>query len=166
MLYVRGLSAKELSARQPGAAHLMASAVGFYDSLARVRSFTLSCCTLCLLLYLCRDGRWCGRQGMMVCDCEIKSGTLSGCRLNPNPAPVPLHDFLAGRQSNSRPLSYFAALPALEQTKNPFGIRRINADPVILHAEPPAVTFRGNGKVDFRLGVAVVLDRVPDEVLK
>lgn len=62
---------------------------------------------------------------------EMKRRTLAELRLHPNFSAVALDDFLAHRQADARPCVLFARVQALKNHKNPFGVLRVDPDPVV-----------------------------------
>src|SRR5687767_2352591 len=78
-----------------------------------------------------------------------------------------LDDFLANGQADAGAGKLAPRMQPLEQTKNPVKVLRIDADPVVLDRKQPLRSGILDGAdMDLRDGVAVILDRVADEVLK
>jgi hypothetical protein len=61
----------------------------------------------------------------------MKRGPLSGFRLHPDPAAVPLHDLLRHSQADTHTAALRSGEETLEWPEDPVAVLRIQADSVV-----------------------------------
>jgi len=97
---------------------------------------------------------------------EAERGPLAGLRFHPDAAAVPLHDLFAKSQADARAGVLFPIVQALEDDEDALAKLRVDADAVVAHGEGPVRAGRLRPDLYQRLGGAVKLDGIANQVLK
>jgi hypothetical protein len=97
---------------------------------------------------------------------ETESGSGIDFRLDPDPASMPLHNFLADSKSHSG-AGVFAAMETLEDAKHLLGILGLDSDAIVFDRNQPFVAAAPSRDTNSRRYLRLrVLDRVDRQVLK
>ncbi len=95
----------------------------------------------------------------------MKDAALPGLGIHPDPAPMPLDDRSARRESDTRSGDLLSGMQAVEDVENPFVVGRGDPNAVVSHEDVPAAVDSLSGEVHCWRFFAAVFDRVPDQIL-
>ena len=96
----------------------------------------------------------------------MERSALSGFRLDPDAAPMPLYNFFANGKPDAGAGVFAAGVQALKDKEDALEVLRLNADAVIAHAEMPGIRKVFNFYVDLWWILAAELDGVADQILE
>ncbi len=86
--------------------------------------------------------------------------------LHPDSPAVTLDNLLTYGQANASAFILGAVMQAFEDAKHQFRVFRADTDPLVSYTEPPQISLAFCSYLDHGRRLAVVLERVPNQVLK
>ena len=95
----------------------------------------------------------------------MENAALPRLGLHPDPAPMPLDDRSARRESHTRSGDLLSGMQAVEDVENPFVLGRGDPNAAVSHEDVPAAVDSLSGEVHCRRFFAAVFDRVPEQML-